>query len=927
MAKGPAGKGPVDNGADGISPGGVSVTSVKSIRIEDEMRTSYLDYAMSVIVARALPDVRDGLKPVHRRILYTMGEMGLSGGSAYRKCAAIVGEVMGKYHPHGDGALYDALVRLAQDFSMRHPLVDGQGNFGSVDGDSAAAMRYTEARLTAIAGEMLADIDHETVDFTPNYDGTQKEPSVLPSRMPNLLVNGSAGIAVGMATNIPPHNLGEIADAAIALVENPQLTAEELSAIVLAPDFPTGGVLYRYDHIKNPLTGKTERVDAIRQMYAHGRGRVIVEGKTSFEEARGDRTAIIIHELPYQVNKATLVEKIADLVKEGRIEGISDLRDESDRDGMRIYVEVKRDGNPHKVLNKLLKLTPLRAAFSMNMLALVDGQPQTLSLKSVLQHHIEHRRVIVRRRTEFELKKAQERAHILEGLKIALDNLDAVIKTIRAAADVDVAREQLMTKFKLSELQAQAILDMRLARLAALERKKIEDEYLEVLALIKELQDILANPKRVSKIIAAEYAKMKEKFGDTRRTRIAQDATREMSDEDLIADEDVVITVSGRGYIKRQPLTAYRQQHRGGKGVRGMTTREEDAVKSLQVANTHDWAFFFTNKGRCFSTKVHEIPDASRQNKGIPIVNLPGVQVESGEVPVATVILQNFNAGGYLAFSTKKGVIKKTALEQFEKVRSSGIIAITLDKGDELAQVIPTSGEDDIVLATRQGRICRFHEKEARPMGRSAGGVIGIRIARQGDLVVAAAVVEPGADLLVLTETGFGKRVPVGAFSRKHRGTQGVRLIPLEGRKTGPVVAVRQVSEADEEVILISAEGQVVRTKLETIATRNDGSSQGVRVMTLREGDKVAGIAAFRTGLAKRDADGENEGAPDGEASPPRTKAAKAAATKSPAKGKAKPAAKVKANSAKASATTKTSKANKANKATKTVKTKPTKRR
>ena len=918
MAKGPTGKGPVDHDTDGISPSDMSVTSVKSIRIEDEMRTSYLDYAMSVIVARALPDVRDGLKPVHRRILYTMGEMGLSGGSAYRKCAAIVGEVMGKYHPHGDGALYDALVRLAQDFSMRHPLVDGQGNFGSVDGDSAAAMRYTEARLTAIAGEMLADIDHDTVDFTPNYDGTQKEPSVLPSRMPNLLVNGSAGIAVGMATNIPPHNLGEIADAAAALVENPQLSAEELSALVLAPDFPTGGVLYRYDNVKNPLTGKTERVDAIRQMYAHGRGRVVVEGKTSFEEARGDRTAIIIHELPYQVNKATLVEKIADLVKEGRIEGISDLRDESDRDGMRIYVEVKRDGNPHKVLNKLLKLTPLRAAFSMNMLALVDGQPQTLSLKSVLQHHIEHRRVIVRRRTEFELKKAQERAHILEGLKIALDNLDAVIKTIRAAADVDVAREQLMSKFKLSELQAQAILDMRLARLAALERKKIEDEYLEVLALIKELQDILANPKRVSKIIAAEYAKMKEKFGDKRRTRIAQDATREMSDEDLIADEDVVITVSGRGYIKRQPLTAYRQQHRGGKGVRGMTTREEDAVKSLQVANTHDWAFFFTNKGRCFSTKVHEIPDASRQNKGIPIVNLPGVQVESGEVPVATVILQNFNAGGYLAFSTKKGVIKKTALEQFEKVRSSGIIAITLDKGDELAQVIPTSGEDDIVLATRQGRICRFHEKEARPMGRSAGGVIGIRLARQGDLVVAAAVVEPGADLLVLTETGFGKRVPVGAFSRKHRGTQGVRLIPLEGRKTGPVVAVRQVSEADEEVILISAEGQVVRTKLESIATRNDGSSQGVRVMTLREGDKVAGIAAFRTGLAKRDSEGQNGEAPDGEVSPSRAKAVKPAvsgrptskaAAKAPPKVKAKPAAKVKA------------------KATKATTTKPTKRR
>jgi len=861
---------------------------VRSIRIEDEMRTSYLDYAMSVIVARALPDVRDGLKPVHRRILYTMGEMGLSGGSAYRKCAAIVGEVMGKYHPHGDGALYDALVRLAQDFSMRHPLVDGQGNFGSVDGDSAAAMRYTEARLTAIAGEMLADIDHETVDFAPNYDGTQKEPSVLPARLPNLLVNGSSGIAVGMATNIPPHNLGEIADAAIALVENPDLTTEELCNYVSAPDFPTGGVLYRYDQVKNPLTGAVERVDAVRQMYAHGRGRVVVEGSTHFEEAsRGDRTAIIITELPYQVNKATLVEKIADLVKEDRLDGISDLRDESDRDGMRIYIEVKKDANPHKVLNRLLKLTPLRSAFSLNMLALVDGQPQTLSLKSVIQHHIEHRRIIVRRRTEFELKKARERAHILEGLKIALDNLDAVIKTIRAAADVDVARAQLMEKFKLSELQAQAILDMRLARLAALERKKIEEEYLEVIKLIAELEDILRTPARISKIIAAEYAKLKEKFGDKRRTRIANDATREMSDEDLIADEDVVITISGRGYIKRQPLATYRQQHRGGKGVIGMTTREEDAVNTLLVANTHDFALFFTNKGRCFSAKVHEIPDASRQNKGMPIVNLPGVQVESGETPVATVVLSNFDAGSYLAFSTKRGIVKKTALEQFEKVRSSGIIAITLDKGDELAQVITTSGQDDLILATRQGRICRFHEKEARPMGRTAGGVIGIRLARQGDLVVAMAVAEPGAELLVLTETGHGKRVPTDAFARKHRGTQGVRLIPLEGRKTGPVVAVRQVSEADEEIILISAEGQVVRTKLEGVATRKDGSAQGVRVMSLREGDKVAGIAAFRTGLAKRDGAGENEPPVDRAAA--RAVAAKASAKTAP-KPKPKPA-------------------------------------
>ena len=875
--------------------------SVRSIRIEDEMRTSYLDYAMSVIVARALPDVSDGLKPVHRRILYTMGEMGLSGGSAYRKCAAIVGEVMGKYHPHGDGALYDALVRLAQDFSMRHPLVDGQGNFGSVDGDSAAAMRYTEARLTAIAGEMLADIDHETVDFTPNYDGTQKEPSVLPALLPNLLVNGSSGIAVGMATNIPPHNLGEIADAAIALIADPELSVDDLCKYVNAPDFPTGGILYRYDTIKNPLTGATERIDAVRQMYAHGRGRVVVDGATHFEEAsRGDRTAIIITELPYQINKASLVEKIADLVKEERLDGIADLRDESDRDGMRIYVEVKKDANPHKVLNKLLKLTPLRSAFSMNMLALVDGQPQTLSLKSVLQHHIDHRRIIVRRRTEYELKKARERAHILEGLKIALDNLDAVIKTIRAAADVDVARTQLMERFKLSELQAQAILDMRLARLAALERKKIEDEYLEFIKFIAELEDILARPARISKIISDEFAKLKEKFADRRRTKIAQDATREMYDEDLIADEDVVITISGRGYIKRQPLTTYRQQHRGGKGVIGMTTREEDAVATLQVANTHDYALFFTNKGRGFSAKVHEIPDASRQNKVIPIVNLPGVQVESGETPVATIIINGFTPGSYLAFSTKKGIIKKTAIEQFEKVRSTGIIAITLDKGDELAQVIQTSGEDDLVMATRQGRICSFHEREARAMGRTAGGVIGIRLARQGDLVVAMAVAETGADLLVLTETGHGKRVPVGAFARKHRGTQGVRLIPLEGRKTGPVVAVRQVSEADEEVILISAEGQVVRTKLESIATRKDGSAQGVRVMTLREGDKVAGIAAFRTGLAKRNGTGDNEDEAD-EApevpkvvKAPRPTAKGGTTSKGKAVAKGKPAAKSK---------------------------------
>ena len=634
---------------------------IQAIRIEDEMRVSYLDYAMSVIVSRALPDVRDGLKPVHRRILYTMGEMGLSATSSFRKCAAIVGEVMGKYHPHGDVALYDALVRLAQDFSMRYPLVDGQGNFGSVDGDSAAAMRYTEARLTGIAAEMLADIDKETVDFEDNYDGTQQQPSVLPAKLPNLLINGSSGIAVGMATNIPPHHLGEIADATIALIDDPNLTTDDLCHFVLGPDFPTGGTIYRFEARRNQFTGELERIDAIRDMYAHGRGRVVIRAQVAFEETKADRVAIIVTELPYQVNKATLLEKIADLVKEKRIDGIADLRDESDRDGMRIYIEIKRDFNPHKVLNNLFKHTAMQLAFNMNMLALVDGQPQTLSLKGVLQHYIDHRREIVRRRTDFDLRKAQARAHILEGLKIALDNLDEVIKTIRASADVDIARANLMTGFDLSELQAQAILDMRLARLAALERKKIEDEYLQVIQLIAELEDILANPARVLQIIKDELTELKRKYAGERRTRVVDDSSREMTDEDLIADEDVVITISGRGYIKRQPVATYRRQHRGGKGIIGHVTREEDAVEHLLVANTHHWALFFTNRGRVFSTKVHEIPDASRQAKGIPIINLPGIQVEAGEVPMATITLSGFDAGSYLVMATRLGIIKKTA--------------------------------------------------------------------------------------------------------------------------------------------------------------------------------------------------------------------------------------------------------------------------
>jgi DNA gyrase subunit A len=834
---------------------------IRAVQIEDEMRVSYLDYAMSVIVARALPDVRDGLKPVHRRILYTMGEMGLSSTSAFRKCAAIVGEVMGKYHPHGDVALYDALVRLAQDFSMRYPLVDGQGNFGSVDGDAPAAMRYTEARLTAVAAEMLADIDRDTVDFGDNYDGTQKEPTVLPAKLPNLLINGSAGIAVGMATNIPPHHLGEVVDATIALIDDPAITSDDLCRFVTGPDFPTGGTIFRFERVRNAISGEWETIDAIRHMYAHGRGRVVMRAQVAFEEVRGDRMAIIVTELPYQVNKASLLEKIADLVKDKKVEGVADLRDESDRDGMRIYIELKRDANPHKVLNNLFKHTPLQMAFNMNMLALVDGQPQTLPLKSVLQHHVGHRREIVRRRTEFDLAKARDRAHILEGLKVALDHLDAVIKTIRESADVDVARTNLMTRFALSERQAQAILDMRLARLAALERKKIEDEYLEVIQLIAELEDILANPARVLAIIKDELRELQKRYAGERRTRVAEDASRELTDEDLIADEDVVVTISGRGYIKRQPVATYRRQARGGKGIIGHVTREEDAVEHLLVANTHDWALFFTNRGRVFSAKVHAIPDASRQAKGVPIINMPGVQVESREVPVATITLPEFAPGSYLVMATTKGRIKKTALEHFERVRSTGIRAITIDEDDELAWVDVSSGEDDVIIATAQGMLARFHEAEVRAMGRDAAGVIGIRLRREGDAVVAMSVVQPASELLVLTETGYGKRVALSEFRPKHRGGQGVRLIALEGRKTGVVAAVQQVDDRDEELVLISAHGQVVRTDVKTV-NRYSPSARGVIVMRLNEGDRVVGIAAFRPGLAEgRDSD--DNGDPD----------------------------------------------------------------
>ena len=818
---------------------------VLPIRIEDELRTSYLDYAMSVIVSRALPDVRDGLKPVHRRILYAMHEMGLTSTASYRKCAAIVGDVMGKYHPHGDVALYDALVRLAQTFSLRYPLIDGQGNFGSVDGDPPAAMRYTEARMTAIAAEVLADIDKQTVDFVENYDGTRMQPQVLPARLPNLLVNGSTGIAVGMATNIPPHHLGEIVEATIALIDNPSLTNDELCGFVNGPDFPTGATIFRFEERRNPITGQKERIDAIREMYAHGRGRVVMQATVQFEETRQQRTAIVVTELPYQVNKATLAEKIADLVQQKKIEGIADIRDESDRDGMRLVIECKRDAAPRKVLNNLFKHTPLKLAYNMNMLALVDGQPQTLGLKGVLQHHVDWRREVVRRRTEFDLGKARDRAHILEGLKIALDNLDAVIKTIRESADVDTARTNLISRFELSEIQANAILEMQLRRLAALERKKIEDEYLATIKLIAELEDILANPARVMSIIKDELSELSAKYAGERRTRVEGDSDRELTDEDLIAQEDVVITISGRGYIKRLPLATYRRQARGGKGLIGARTVEEDAVSHVLVANTHDWALFFTNQGRVFSSKVHQIPDASRQAKGIPIINLEGVQVEQGERILAVITVKNFEKGGYLVMATVRGVIKKTAIEQFERVRSTGIRAITVKEGDDLAWVEVSSGADEIILATAEGKIARFDEGEVRATGRGSAGVVGIKLVRPGDRVVVMNVVHTNSQILVLTETGYGKRGRIEDVRRTHRGSQGVTLVTLEGKKTGRVAAVQLVPEDAEELLLISAAGQVVRTDVESINVYGR-AARGVIVMRLNEGDEVAGIAVFR---------------------------------------------------------------------------------
>ena len=818
------------------------VGNVRSVAIEDEMRTAYIDYAMSVIVSRALPDVRDGLKPVHRRILYTMQEMGLRSTAAYRKCAGVVGETMAKYHPHGDLALYETLVRMAQDFSLRYPLVDGQGNFGSVDGDPPAAMRYTEARLASITDEMLADIEKETVDFVENYDGRLRQPTVLPSKLPNLLVNGSSGIAVGMATNIPPHHLNEICAAIQALIDNPEMSVDDLCEIVTGPDFPTGGTIFRFEEQRNPLTGEKERVDAIRHLYATGRGRIIVRGQVAFEEARGGM-AVVITELPYQVNKTTLIEKMADLVASKKITDVRDIRDESDRDGMRIVVEVKRDGSPHTVMQQLFKHTPLQTSFSANMLALVDGQPQTLGLKKMLEHYITYRREIVRRRTEFDLARAQERAHILEGLKVALDNLDEVIATIRAAADVEAARSALMTRFGLTDVQANAILEMQLRRLAALERKKIEDEYKAIIQLISELEDLLANPRKILLVIKDELAGLVKRYGDDRKTRIQADANRELTAEDLVQAEDVVVTLSQRGYIKRQPISTFRSQRRGGRGKLAMLTREEDAVRHLLVANTHDNILFFTNRGRVFITKVHTLPDASRQAKGLPIINLPGVQVEQREYVSAIISLPQFEPDNYLVMATRKGMIKKTSLAEYAKIRANGLIAINLVNGDELQWVGLSDGQNDIIVATKKGQAARFRESEVRPLGRGTQGVAAIRLKGDDEVIGMEVVEHLEQQLLVVTEQGFGKRTDVADFPVKHRATGGVIANSLNA-DTGPVAAIRLVGREEEELMLITELGTILRTEVGGI-NRYRRSSRGVTVMKPSPEDRIVSITVF----------------------------------------------------------------------------------
>lgn len=803
------------------------IGKVEPIEITTEMERSYLDYAMSVIVTRALPDVRDGLKPVHRRILYAMRGIGLTSDAKYRKSATIVGEVLGKYHPHGDSPVYDALVRLAQDFSMRAPLVDGQGNFGSVDGDPPAAMRYTEARMAKISSEILADIDKNTVDFVDNFDATRQEPKVLPSRIPNLLVNGSSGIAVGMATNIAPHNLNEICDGVIHLINNPDDTVEDLMKFIKGPDFPTGGAIFD--------------INEIRAAYATGKGKIVMRAKAEIEEDTSGKFIITVSELPYQVNKALLIARIASLVKDKKLEGISDLRDESDKSGMRIVIELKRDGRPQAILNNLYKHTAMQLAFNVNTVALVDGVPLTLTLKQILTEYIRHRQKVITRRTQFELDAAKYRAHILEGLKIALDHLDAVIDTIRKSKDADVARANLMKKFRLTQLQATAILDMQLRRLAALERQKIEDEYKEVKKTIAYLESLLGSPKKILGVIQKELEEIKEKYGDARRTRVYHSAVGDFSEEDLIPAEQVFVTITESGYVRRSPITTFRTQARGGKGVSGVAMKEEDTVADIFSANTHDALMFFTDKGRVFQIKVYELPEGSRYAKGAAIVNLINLEQSETVTSILSVPKKVKKDSGFLFMATKNGVVKKTAISEFEHIRKNGMIAIKLNSGDELSWVKLTDGNDQIIIVTKNGMSIKFSEKDVRPMGRSTSGVRGIRL-KPKDQVITMDRVVPKGELVVITQRGFGKKSRVEDWPKQTRAGLGVKAAEVTGRNGG-IVAAKIIDKEDKQFIITSKKGQVIRLPLKDIPVLTR-QTQGVILIRFSDKSDIVSAAS-----------------------------------------------------------------------------------
>lgn len=796
---------------------------VLPVILEEEMKKSFLDYAMSVILDRALPDVRDGLKPVHRRIIYGMYESGTTPDKPYRKSARIVGDVMGRYHPHGDAAIYDTMVRMAQEFSFRHMLVDGHGNFGSVDGDPPAAMRYTEVRMAKLAMEMVADIDKKTVDFKPNFDESLEEPVVLPSRFPNLLVNGSSGIAVGMATNIPPHNLGEVIDGAVLLIDNPEVEDKELLKIVKGPDFPTGGIILGRDGIKNA--------------YLKGKGAIKIRARAKIEEMSGNKHRILVNELPYQVNKARLVEQIANLVRNKTIDGITDLRDESDRNGMRIVIELRRDANPNIILNQLFKHTTMQQSFGVNMMVLVDNTPRILTLREVLHYYLEHQKEVVTRRTQFDLAKAEDRAHILEGLRIALDHIDEVISLIRSSRTVEIAREGLMTKFGLSEKQAQAILDMRLQRLTGLERDKIESEYAEVQKLIAYYRDLLADVHKIMMVIKEELLEIKRKYADPRRTEITAAEGEEFAVEDLIADEDIVVTITHFGYIKRLPVTTYKSQRRGGRGITALSTKEEDFVEHLFISSTHQTILFFTNQGRVYRLKGYEIPEGGRQARGTAIINL--IQVEPGERINAVIPIKDFDNDSFLLMCTKKGIVKKTALAEFHTNRKGGLIGINLDEHDELIEVKLTDGNQEVIIVTEHGQSIRFPETDVRSLGRAARGIKGITL-RPEDSVVGMDIPRDRADLLVITSAGIGKRTPLTEYRVQSRGGKGIKTMKLTP-KHGLIVGIKVVLESDE-LMVITAEGVIIRTKVQDIS-QTSRDTQGVKIMKPDENDRIVALA------------------------------------------------------------------------------------